>query len=77
MQGDQFRRLHPERSVVDTPSEHGVYSLELKQQLLDRMTVKQNKNRAKQNFQSRSAKYNISRNGWVGLFVKISSFWNC
>ena len=45
MQGDQFRRLHPERSVVDTPSEHGVYSLELKQQLLDRMTAKQNKNR--------------------------------
>merc|ERR1740129_2594817 len=44
-QGDQFRRLHLERSVVDTPSEHGVYSLELKQQLLDRMTAKQNKNR--------------------------------
>ena len=30
---------------MDTPSEHGVYSLELKQRLLDKMTAKQNKNR--------------------------------
>ena len=44
-QGDQFRRLHPEKTVMDIPSEHGVYSLELKQQLLDNMSAKQNKNK--------------------------------
>lgn len=42
-QGDQFRRLHPERSVLDQPSKYGVYSLKLKQMLLDQMTAKQNK----------------------------------
>ena len=31
------------------------------------MFVKQNKNRAKQSFQSRSAKYNISRDRWAFL----------
>lgn len=33
---------------MDTPSEYGVYSLELKQQLLDKMTAKQNKNKEPQ-----------------------------
>lgn len=42
-QGDQFRRLHPDRSVMDKPSKFGVYSLKLKQMLLDQMTAKQNK----------------------------------
>ena len=44
-QGDQLRRLHPNESLVDVPKEHGVYSLELKQHLLDKMTTKQNKNK--------------------------------
>ena len=42
-QGDQYRRLHPERSLLDRPTEHGIYSLNLKQQLLDKMTEKQTK----------------------------------
>ena len=38
MQGDQLRRLHPEQSLLDTPTEYPVYSLKLKQLLLDNMT---------------------------------------
>ena len=42
-QGDQYRRLHPERSLLDKQTEHGIYSLDLKQHLLDKLTEKQNK----------------------------------
>ena len=38
MQGDQLRRLHPEQSLLDSPTEYPVYSLKLKQLLLDNMT---------------------------------------
>ena len=38
MQGDQLRRLQPEQSLLDTPTEYPVYSLKLKQLLLDNMT---------------------------------------
>jgi protein-tyrosine phosphatase len=39
-QGDQNRRLHPELSVINTPCKHAIYSLELKQQLLDQLNNK-------------------------------------
>lgn len=42
-EGDQYRRLHPEKALMDQPTEHGIYSLTLKQDLLDKMTEKQNK----------------------------------
>ena len=48
-QGDQLRRLHPERSVLDSPCQYGIYSLKLKHMLLDNLTVKQNKNKEIQN----------------------------
>ena len=36
-----MRRLHPEKSLLDQPTEHGIYSLELKQELLDKLNDKQ------------------------------------
>ena len=48
-QGDQLRRLHPERSVLDSPCQYGIYSLKLKHMLLDNLTIKQNKNKEAQN----------------------------
>jgi len=42
-EGDQYRRLHPERSLLDQPTEHGIYSLDLKQELLDKLTDQQSK----------------------------------
>ena len=36
-----MRRLHPERSLLDQPTEHGIYSLSLKQELLDKLNDKQ------------------------------------
>lgn len=53
-QGDQLRRLHPERSVLDSPCQYGIYSLKLKHMLLDNLTVKQNKNKDSQNKNSES-----------------------
>ena len=40
-QGDQLRRLHPEKSLLDKPTEHGIYSLNLKQELLEKLNDKQ------------------------------------
>jgi len=53
-QGDQFRRLHPERSILDSPCQYGIYSLKLKHMLLDNLTIKQNKNKEAQNKNSES-----------------------
>lgn len=40
-EGDQLRRLHPEKSLLDQPTDHGIYSLNLKQELLDKLNDKQ------------------------------------
>ena len=42
-QGDQFRRLHPELSRLESPCKFGIYSLKLKAQLLDNLTRQQAK----------------------------------
>ena len=42
-QGDQLRRLHPEKSLLEQPTEHGIYSLDLKQELLEKLNSKQPK----------------------------------
>lgn len=42
-QGDYFRRLHPELSGLDSPCKYGIYSLKLKQMLLDNLTRQQTK----------------------------------
>jgi len=42
-EGDQFRRLHPELSRLDSPCKFGIYSLKLKAQLLDALTRQQGK----------------------------------
>jgi len=34
-QGDQYRRIHPDRSLMSSPCKNGIYSLNLKQQLLE------------------------------------------
>ena len=41
LQGDQFRRLHPELSRLDSSCKFGIYSLKLKAQLLDALTRQQ------------------------------------
>jgi len=42
-EGDQFRRLHPELSRLESPCKFGIYSLKLKAQLLDNLTRQQAK----------------------------------
>ncbi len=45
-QGDQYRRLYPERNVLDKPCDYGVYSLKLKQRLLDALHLDREEKRA-------------------------------
>jgi protein-tyrosine phosphatase len=44
-EGDQYRRLHPELSRLETQCKYGIYSLTLKHLLLDNLTRQQNKNK--------------------------------
>jgi hypothetical protein len=48
VQGDQFRRLYPERSVMDKRCEYGVYSLRLKQKLLDSLQLEREERRVRE-----------------------------
>ena len=76
-QGDQLRRLHPERSVLDSPCQYGIYSLKLKHMLLDNLTTKQNKNKEAQNktsesrVPSKSESVNLEADGSNGLSSRL------
>ena len=65
-QGDQYRRQHPEKSVIDEPCEFGVYSLALKQMLLDNMTSK-----SKAKDQGKNTTENDSSNGLSSRLDKV------
>jgi len=42
-QGDAFRLIYPERSVLDSPSEFGIYSLQMKHRLLNNLQLSKDK----------------------------------
>ena len=72
-QGDQFRRLHPERSILDSPCQYGIYSLKLKHMLLDNLTIKQNKNKEAQEKEERELLGLVARStgGTTRSFIKV------
>jgi len=71
-QGDQFRRLHPERTVMNSLSDYGVYSLKLKQELLDKMTAKQqNKNQEKNVTESKTESVLSEADSSTGLSSRL------
>ncbi|XP_023321586.1 dual specificity protein phosphatase CDC14A isoform X2 [Eurytemora carolleeae] len=53
-QGDEFRRMYPERSVLDSPSEFGVYSLKRKHKLMDRLASRKEKELSRSETDSRT-----------------------
>ena len=69
MQGDQYRRLHPDLSRLESPCKFGIYSLKLKAQLLDALSRQQN---AKTKSSSKQAETETdSSNGLVSRLDKV------
>jgi uncharacterized Zn ribbon protein len=68
-EGDQYRRLHPDLSRLDSPCKFGIYSLKLKAQLLDALSRQQN---AKTKSSSKQAETETdSSNGLVSRLDKV------
>ena len=68
-QGDQFRRLHPELSRLESSCKFGIYSLRLKAQLLDALTRQQAKAKSERAKQTESE--TDSSNGLVSRLDKV------
>lgn len=66
LQGDQFRRLHPDLTRLEAPCKYGIYSLKLKHMLLDALSRQQAKKAA-------AATETDSSNGLVSRLDKVSN----
>ena len=68
LQGDQFRRLNPDLTRLEAPCKYGIYSLKLKNMLLDALSRQQTKKTVKT---EATATETDSSNGLVSRLDKV------